>query len=167
MTDLLSLSGTADVPMERRLRVCIGASAGGHLSQLLRLSAVWQGHKVCCVSTLPLVASKLQPIGPVHLLGECNRRHPLKAVRILFKAIGVVRAERPDVVITTGALPLALLCLVAKLHGARVIWIDSVANVRRLSVSGRFVRLFADLCLTQWPNVQKRYKNVEYAGALI
>lgn len=163
----MSLPNTIRVETQRRLRVCIGASAGGHLSQLLRLATVWEGHKVCCVSTLPLVASRLQSIGPVHLLGECNRRHPLKALRILFKAIRIVRAERPDVVITTGALPLALLCLVAKLHGARVIWIDSVANVKRLSVSGRFVRLFADLCLTQWPNVQKRYKNVEYAGALI
>jgi len=121
-----------------RLRICIGASAGGHLSQLLN-----------------------------YITGECNRHHPIRAVRILFKAFRIVRTEKPDVVLTTGSMPLALLCLVAKLFGARIIWIDSVTNVRRLSVSGRWVRLFADLCLTQWPHVQKKYRNVEYAGAIV
>jgi len=150
-----------------RLRICIGASAGGHLSQLLKLSESWKNHSVFCVSTLPIVASKLKDMGPVYITGECNRHHPIRAVRILFKAFRIVRTEKPDVVLTTGSMPLALLCLVAKLFGARIIWIDSVTNVRRLSVSGRWVRLFADLCLTQWPHVQKKYRNVEYAGAIV
>ena len=61
--------------------------------------------------------------------------------------------ERPDVVVSTGAAPgyLALRC--AKLLGARTVWIDSVANVEELSLSGRIASTKADLCLTQWPHL--------------
>ena len=153
--------------MHRKLRICVGASAGGHLTQLLRLSCSWEQHSVFCVTTLPIVAERLQAIGPVYVVGECNRHHPIRALNILAKAFKIVWKERPDVVLTTGSMPLALLCLAAKLFGARIIWIDSITNVSRLSVSGRLVRPFANLCLTQWPNVVQRYKNVEYVGAII
>ena len=43
----------------RKLRICIGASAGGHLTELLRLSESWEGYTTCCVSTLPIVKNTL------------------------------------------------------------------------------------------------------------
>ena len=41
----------------------------------------------------------------------------------------------------------------AKLVGARTVWIDSVANVEELSLSGRLASERVDLCLTQWPHL--------------
>jgi len=71
------------------------------------------------------------------------------------------------VVITTGSLPLAIFCFLGKLFGARIVWIDSIANVEKLSLSGSFVRRFADLFLTQWPEIAAKYRNVEYVGSLV
>ena len=62
---------------------------------------------------------------------------------------------------------MALVCIVAKMLGARIVWVDSIANVERLSMSGAMVRYFADLFVTQWPELTKKYKNVEYVGTLI
>ena len=78
----------------------------------------------------------------------------------------VVLKERPDVVITTGSMPLAAVCIWAKLFGAKIVWIDSVAQVDKMSLSGRIVRPIADLCLVQWASVAAQYDNVEYAGEL-
>ena len=75
--------------------------------------------------------------------------------------------QRPDVMVTTGALPLAMVCLVAKLTGSSVVWIDSIANTERLSMSGSFVHRFADLVIVQWPDLADRYKNVVYAGSIL
>jgi len=75
--------------------------------------------------------------------------------------------ERPDVVITTGSLPLAITCLCAKLFGAKIAWIDSIANIERFSLSGQMIRPFADLFLTQWAQLAEKYTDVEYAGALV
>lgn len=79
----------------------------------------------------------------------------------------IVKKERPDVVITTGSMPMALLCFVSKCFGSKVIWIDSIASIRHLSMSGRMVYLVADLILSQWPEVAARYSKVEYVGELI
>ena len=72
-----------------------------------------------------------------------------------------------NVVISTGAAPGCLCCLIGKLFGARVIWIDSLANVERMSLSGRIVARVADLLLVQWEDLAKRYRRARYAGSVL
>jgi hypothetical protein len=60
-----------------------------------------------------------------------------------------------------------MVCFLGKLIGAKVIWLDSITNVNKLSLSGRMVRHIADLFLVQWPGLVEKYSNVEYAGAVI
>jgi UDP-N-acetylglucosamine:LPS N-acetylglucosamine transferase len=133
----------------------------------MKISQSWQHHSVVYVSTLAVVRDSIERLGPVHIIGECNRQHPFKALAVLLRSVRVVWKERPDVVLTTGSLPLAMVALVAKLFGAKIIWIDSITNVERLSMSGRLVRPFADVCLTQWAHLEPKYKNVQYAGAVV
>lgn len=137
------------------------------LLKLLEMSGSWPQSPSFCVSTLEALAGRLEEWGPVYVIGECNRRHPLNALRVLIRSLRIAVKERPDVVITTGSLPLAMVCFCAKLLGAKVIWIDSIANVERLSMSGRMVRYFADLFLTQWPELTLKYRNIEYVGAIL
>jgi beta-1,4-N-acetylglucosaminyltransferase len=47
-----------------------------------------------------------------------------------------------------------------------VVWIDTIAYVERLSLSGRLVQHVADMVISQWPEVAARYRRVEYHGAL-
>jgi len=158
------------VKKQGALRICVGASAGGHMNQLLKLlemSQNWSQTPSFYVTTLDALAGKLAEKGPVYVIGECNRRHPLRSLGVLIRSLKIAFKQRPDVVITTGSLPLAIVCLSAKLFGAKIVWIDSIANVERLSMSGQIVRHFADLFLTQWPELAQRYHNVEYVGAIV
>ena len=86
---------------------------------------------------------------------------------ILIKGFKIVFKERPDVIITTGSMPIAMVCIVSKLFSTKVVWVDSIANIEHLSLSGRMVRYVADLFLTQWPHFAEQYRNVEYVGSLI
>jgi UDP-N-acetylglucosamine:LPS N-acetylglucosamine transferase len=152
------------------MKICAGASAGGHMNQLLHLleySNAWSHRPAFFVTTLQQLASKFDDKGPVYIIGEYNRHHPLLAIRSLILCLGIAFKERPDLVITTGSMPLAFFCLTAKLFGSKIIWIDSIANIERFSMSGRFVYRFADLFLTQWPELAKRYKKAKYAGAIL
>ena len=140
------------------------------MNQLLKLlehSDCWPCKPDVYVTTKPELARKLEKRGRTYVIGECNRRHPLRAFAVFIRSLVLVVRERPTVVITTGSFPLALVCFSSKLLGAKVVWIDSVANVEQLSMSGRFVRYFADLFLTQWPELASNYKNVEHVGALL
>ena len=153
--------------MENKLRICLAASAGGHVSQLIRISEGWKGHDTFCVTTTEVVRSKLSKFGRVYVVGECNRQHPIRVLMVLIRCIRIAFRERPDVVISTGAAAGCLLCMLCKLRGAKIIWIDSITNVKKVSLSGRMVHFFADLFLVQWPELAEQYKNAEYVGAII
>jgi len=137
------------------------------LIQLLKLSKCWEGHEVFYVSTLESVAQKLQKLGRFYIIGECNREHFVQALHVLKNCIRIILREKPDVIISTGAAPPCLLCIAGKVFGAKIVWLDSIANVERLSLSGRIIRPFADFILTQWPEVAERYRSVCYAGFVI
>jgi len=149
------------------MKVCVVASAGGHMSQLLKLTNSWQGYETCCVTTTCVVQEKLQKYGKVYVVGECNREHLLKVVAVLIRCINIILRERPEIVISTGAAVGCIMCFLGKLLGARVVWIDSITNVERISLSGRMVRHIADLFLVQWSELAEQYSNVEYVGAVI
>jgi UDP-N-acetylglucosamine:LPS N-acetylglucosamine transferase len=156
--------------MKKRLKICAGASAGGHLNQLLALldhSDNWPGKPDFYVTTLKVVANRLKERGSVYIIGEANRHHPLLGIMVFLRGLKIAFRERPDIVITTGSMPLAFFCLSSKLFGARIVWIDSIANIERLSVSGRFVRKFADVCLTQWPYLASPDGSVQYVGEIL
>ena len=148
-------------------QICLAASAGGHLSQLLKLADSWEGGNVFFVTTTQVVRDRLSVFGKVYVVGECNREYPLQVIKSLMRCLKVVFRERPDVVISTGAAAGCMVCFLGKLLGAKVVWIDSITNVEKISLSGRMVRYIADLFLVQWPELVERYKNVEYAGAVI
>jgi UDP-N-acetylglucosamine:LPS N-acetylglucosamine transferase len=154
------------------LKLIAGASAGGHANELeLLLKAAgnsWPVQPHSYVTTLQITADGLARYGrPVHIIGEADRRKPFDAVLVIGRAFRLALRERPDVVVTTGSMPLAVFCLWAKLFGARIVWIDSVAQIGRMSVSGRVMRHVADLCLVQWPDLVSKYPGVEYSGELL
>lgn len=101
----------------------------------------------------------------VHILPDSNRDEPRQALSCMVASAKLVWRIRPDVLVTTGALP-GLFCLVfARLLGSRTIWVDSIANSDHPSLSGRFARLFASRWYTQWDHLQSSVRR--YEGALL
>ena len=152
---------------KKKLRICLAASAGGHLTQLLKLSESWQGYDTIYVTTSSLVREKLQKYGKIYTVGECNREHMLRVIVVVLRCINIILRERPDVVISSGAAVGCIMCFLGKILGVEIIWLDSITNVERISLSGRMVRYIADLFLVQWPELAEQYVNVEYAGEVI
>ena len=119
------------------------------------------------MATSDVVRNKLRKYGRGYIVGEGNRQHPLKVIKVLLRCITIALRERPQVVISTGAAAGCIECFMCKLIGAKIIWVDSITNVERLSLSGRLVRHIADLFLVQWPELARKYKNVQFAGTVI
>ena len=78
----------------------------------------------------------------------------------------VLRKEKPDLVISTGAAPGGLALYLAKRSGIKTVWIDSIANAEELSLSGQKAGAFADLWLTQWPELA-REDGPHYKGSVL
>jgi UDP-N-acetylglucosamine:LPS N-acetylglucosamine transferase len=156
-----------DMKSDTPMKICIAASSGGHLSQMLKLADSWQGYETFYITTLEVVREKLQKLSRVYVVGECNHKRPVRVMKVMIRCIKVVLRERPDVVMSTGAAAGCMACFIAKLLGAKIIWIDSITNVERISLSGRMVRRIADLFLVQWPDLASQYESVEYVGEVI
>lgn len=149
--------------------VALVASAGGHLDELLRLEWAWRRHQHFFVTTGVTAAAELvkRSGATIYVLGEANREHPLRLLRMLWSLLVIFLRERPAVVVSTGAAAGCLMCLLARLANRSVVWVDSIANVDRPSLSGRIVRYVADLFLVQWPELVKRYPKARYVGELV
>lgn len=151
------------------MKVCLGASSGGHMTELLALinnTEGWPYQPSLFVTTRELWAKKLREKGRTYIVGECDRHKPVKMMMTLIRAFFFVLKERPDIIITTGSLPIAIVCLVSKLFKTKILWIDSVAQIEELSMSGKLMLKYADVILTQWPEVATKYERVEYVGEL-
>lgn len=147
-----------------RQRVLAVASSGGHWVQLRRLTPAFEGHDVAYVTTDRGHRSEVGP-ARFYVTRDANRWNKLALVRCAAKILWVLLRERPTVVVSTGAAPGYLAIRCARLLGARTVWIDSVANVEELSMSGRMASATADLCLTQWPHLAEG--QVRYLGAVL
>lgn len=131
-------------------RVLAMASGGGHFVQLLRLRPAWAGQQVSYATVQAASAVDVAP-APLFTFRDVSRadwwRLPLTALDI---AIILLRV-RPQVIITTGALPGLVALALARPFGVRTLWVDSIANSEVLSGSGRLARKLATEVVTQWP----------------
>ncbi len=141
----------------RRPRVLAVASGGGHWVQLLRLRPAFEGADVTFVTVSEQcradVAEDLANGAQFRTVNDATRWNKFGLVKLAWNLFRIIRAARPDVVITTGAAPGFFALRIAKFLGAKTAWIDSIANVEEVSLSGRRVGPKADLWLTQWPHL--------------
>lgn len=153
-----------------RFKMCLAASGGGHVRQILDLEPVWSQHDYFFVTEGTALGHSLAEKHEVHLiehyaLGQARLGHPFrmmgKAIRNLFQSIGIVIRKRPDIVITTGAGAVFFVSLLARFLGAKIIHIESFARFDHPSAFGRMMAPFATVKIVQsaglkqyWPDAQ-------------
>lgn len=133
--------------------------------QLRRISVAFEGLNIRYVSTNVDIQAEVAP-APFSVVADANLNDKLALIVLAMGMFWVVLRHRPDIVISTGAAPGFFALLFGKLLGAKTIWVDSIANVEQLSVSGQKVKPFADLWLTQWPHLEGK-DGPYYRGAVI
>lgn len=139
----------------KRREILAVASGGGHWVELMRLGDAFAGRDVAYVSVLPDLASDVGG-AKFHLVVDATRWDRWRLLRCVLQILWIVLRERPRIVVSTGAAPgLAALWIARKLVGARTVWIDSIANAERMSLSGECAGRCADLWLTQWPDLER------------
>jgi UDP-N-acetylglucosamine transferase subunit ALG13 len=159
----------AEPGLTGRPRICLAASGGGHVRQLLDLTPVWSGFDHFFVTEDTALGRSLS--GRVHFvphfaLGQGRLGKPgrmlLGAVQNFFQAARIILAERPDILITTGAGSMVFVVVWARLTGARVILIETFARFRRLSAFARSAGRLA-----QERIVQSAQLRAEWPDALV
>ena len=141
------------------------ASGGGHWVQLLRLRPAFEG----CDTAYVCVRSQYRqdvPGSRFFVVNDATRWNKAGLVLMAVRLLVVLLRVRPDVVVSTGAAPGYFALRLGHWFRARTVWVDSIANVERLSMAGTIVRRHADLWLTQWPHLATK-DGPSFAGAVL
>ena len=90
------------------------ASGGGHWVELRRIIPAFAGSEVFYVSTEAEADADLAP-ARYYAVTKVSRRSRLAFLSTIRRILAIVRAERPEVVVTTGAAPGFVALVLAKL----------------------------------------------------
>jgi hypothetical protein len=141
------------------------SSGGGHWIQLMRVAPGFEGCDVVFVTVHESYRAQV-PNNEFYVVNDASRWSKCALVKSACRLAWIVWKERPDIVFSTGAAPGCLALRLGKMLGARTIWLDSIANVEKLSLSGHIIRRCADLWLTQWAHLA-RPEGPHYAGSVL
>ena len=151
----------------RRVDVLVVCSSGGHLSDACAIAPAWSERTRAWVSfdkadVRSLLAGEHVYFGH----GPTNRNIP-NLIRNLALAVHVISETRPRTLVTTGAGIAVPFAWVARLHGARVIYVECAGRIDRPSLSGRLIAPVADRIYAQWPELAATWMRAHYAGNVL
>jgi UDP-N-acetylglucosamine:LPS N-acetylglucosamine transferase len=147
---------------QKRRKVLAVASGGGHWVQLLRVIPAFEGHEVVYV-TINATYKADVPGEKMHIVNDATRWDRVGSALLALRILWILIRERPHAVVSTGAAPGCFAIILGRLLGARTVWLDSVANIEQMSMSGMMVRRYSKLWLTQWSHLAKD-DGPEFAG---
>lgn len=148
------------------MKILAVASDGGHWVELCRIMRPME--KIFSIHYVGTHINQSSEINGnrFYRINDFSRTDWYKFILVLFQAIQILLRTKSDVVITTGAAPGLIMVFVGWLFRKKTIWIDSLANVEHLSLSGRIASLFVSRVYTQWEGLQNG-KKIVFAGNII
>jgi UDP-N-acetylglucosamine:LPS N-acetylglucosamine transferase len=146
------------------MKICIVSSCGGHLTEVRLLKEAYERceHFYVLNDKAELSADMK---GRTYFIRHSERDWLLFTNAI--EAWRILRNEKPDLILSTGAGPVVPFAVVGKLLGIRSIFIETFTRVTRPSLTGRIMYRLADRFFYQWRSLEKFFPKGVYAGPLI
>ena len=149
-------------------KVMFISSMGGHLSELMQLDFEKYDYSIVTEKSKSDEDLKEKYGNKAHFLLYGTRKNPIKYFFVLlfnfFKSLFLFFKIKPKVIVTTGTHTAVPMCYIAKIFGAKVIWIETFANRTSKTLAGRLVYPIADTFVVQWEEMKKIYPKAKYWG---
>ncbi|MDE6209331.1 MAG: polysaccharide biosynthesis protein [Lachnospiraceae bacterium] len=151
-------------------KICFAASSGGHLEEISRLVEIKDKYDSFLVTEKGSFDELHFCNNVVHVC-QINR----KEITFIFKffwlilvAFKVIIKEKPDIIISTGALATVPFCMVGKLLRKKIIYIESFARVDIPSLTGKIMYKLklANLFIVQWEDMLQYFPNAILGGKI-
>ncbi len=149
-------------------KVLFISSTGGHLSELLQLKPLFEKYDYHLITEKTKSTIKLKSDYKINYLVFGTKDHPFSYIfkfsYNFFKSLFLYLKIRPKVIVTTGAHTAVPICYIGKLFGSKIVFIETFANSKTKTLSGRLVYPIADLFIVQWEDMLKNYPNAVLGG---
>lgn len=151
-------------------KVLFISSTGGHLSELMQLKSLFDKYDYHIITEKTKSNMYLKEKHPkrVNYLVYGTKSnmlvYPFKLLYNCFKSLFLYIKIRPNVIISTGAHTAGPMCCIGKIFGSKIIYIETFANSKTKSVTGKLVYKIADLFIVQWEDMLKLYPKAKFGG---
>ena len=148
------------------------SSTGGHFSELMQLSYFFDKYEYCIVTekteTYKDLKNKHKDKISFVIFGTKDHMltYPFKLLANCFISLYLYLRERPDFIITTGTHTAGPMCCLGKIFGAKVIFIETYANITTRTATGNLIYPIADLFIVQWESLLEVYPDAVYGGSI-
>ncbi|MFB8623565.1 UDP-N-acetylglucosamine--N-acetylmuramyl-(pentapeptide) pyrophosphoryl-undecaprenol N-acetylglucosamine transferase [Enterococcus casseliflavus] len=147
-------------------KICLISSSGGHYEQILMLKKLNEFYEVFVITEKTKYNSDEKNI---YLIQQVNRKEKLFLFKMtinFFKLLKIYFQEKPDVIISTGALSVIPMFLIGKIMNKKLIFIESFAKTNTPTMTGKLLYRFTDLFIVQWDEMKKVYPNAIVLGSI-
>ena len=162
--------GQDNMQLTPKLKICVAAAQGGHLTEILKLQYIYECHNHFYVLNDGPINMEIKS-APVYIMPDYGSGNPiLRSFRLLiliYRSVILFYRERPDVIISTGPLTGLFIAILVRLRGGQVLFIECSAQVTHPSRSGRLFYLISNCFYIQWESLKEYYPNAEYRGLLL
>jgi UDP-N-acetylglucosamine:LPS N-acetylglucosamine transferase len=145
------------------MKIALVSSCGGHLAEIRALKSIYERHDHFYVLNDRALLSKDMEGRTVFI--RHSERDLLFFVN-LWEAWRILRKERPDIILSTGAGPVVPFALIGKLLRIPTIYIEISTTVTKPSLSGRIMYHLADRFFYQWESLRRYFPKGTYGGLI-
>lgn len=148
------------------MKVCMVGSSGGHLTHLYMLKPFWQDKDRFWVTFDKEDAKSLlqgETMYPCHYPTNRNFKNLIKNTWLAWK---VLRKEKPDLIISSGAAVAVPFFYLGKLFGAKTVYIEVFDRIDGSTLSGKLVYPVTDRFIVQWEEMKQVYPKAVNLGSI-
>ena len=146
------------------------SSTGGHLNELMQLSPMFEkyDYHIITEKTKSNLKLKEKYPGKVGYLVYGTKLHIFtyifKLLYNCFKSLYYYIKFHPDYIITTGTHTAGPMCCIGKILGSKIIYIETFANIKTKTVTGKLLYPIADKFIVQWESMLELYPKATFGG---
>ena len=148
------------------MKICLVGSSGGHLAYLNMLKPFWSREDRFWVTFDKEDARSILKDEKMYPCYFPTNRNLKNLIKNTFLAIRILRKERPDVIISSGAAVAVPFFYLGKLFGAKTVYIEVFDRIDKPTVTGKLVYPVTDKFIVQWEEMKKVYPKAINLGSI-
>ena len=148
------------------MKVCLVGSSGGHLTHLYLLKPFWKDKERFWVTfdkedAISILEDEI--FYPCHYPTNRNLKNLVKNTILAFN---ILRKERPDVIVSSGAAVAVPFFYLGKIFGAKTVYIEVFDRIDAPTMTGKLVYPVTDKFIVQWEEMKKVYPKASNLGGI-
>ena len=152
---------------KKEIKVCLVGSSGGHLTHLYMLKPFWKDKERFWVTFDKADAQSLLEGEKMYPCYFPTNRNIKNLIKNTFLAIKILRKEKPDLIVSSGAAVAVPFFWLGKLFfGAKTIYIEVFDRIDKSTLTGKLVYPVTDRFIVQWDEMKDVYKKSENLGSI-